>query len=295
MKKAIIRAGVSAMLLAIMLATTDLGSRAQVTNENFDTVLAEMTTRLVSMRPESGKGFARSEFEALAAERFEMLRAAASKDPASVLRYALPDDVLKTMPEEMRGFFEERADLEGELEVIAECEDHDGRTLFYVTHKGERTQLFFAKQPDLELLTGDRVSVHGVLIGDAMAVEQDGITAEAKGDLSTGGTESAITGEIKVLVFLVNFQNDTRTPYTQRSGEQPDVQRLQHLLRHKLLPRSFLRTSMGHRNDRRLVHATYGCGLQPIRHDGHTCSRGGCQCRCKHFGLYEAHVRLPKP
>ncbi len=110
--------------------------------------------------------------------------------------------------------------LEGTLEVIAECEETDGRTLFFLDTGKERYELQFMSKPAEELLTGMQVSVYGgTPMPQAEAAErQEPLIVLAPEQMvvepTENATESAVTGEIKVLVFLVNFQNDTRTPYT---------------------------------------------------------------------------------
>jgi NPCBM-associated, NEW3 domain of alpha-galactosidase len=110
--------------------------------------------------------------------------------------------------------------ITGELEVIAECEDEDGRILYYIKTDKERLKVHFKSEPKQELKTGMQVTIRGSRGADAFDVEADSLqSTSTTATSSTSGTTtqsiaSGTFGEIKVLVLLVNFQNDTRTPYT---------------------------------------------------------------------------------
>jgi hypothetical protein len=100
--------------------------------------------------------------------------------------------------------------LEGDFEVIAECEETDGRTLYYLDTGKERVSVTFGSTPQEELRTGMHLSITGVREGDKFKADANSIR-----DLSQGSAGSSlVAGEIKVLVFLVNFQNNPVEPYT---------------------------------------------------------------------------------
>jgi hypothetical protein len=100
--------------------------------------------------------------------------------------------------------------IRGELEVIAECEESEGRILYFVNTEKERLSVTFDSEPAEELKTGMHVSMRGTRSADEFRAEHRSLEITAQTDASA----ELVAGEIKVLVFLVNFQNDTRTPYT---------------------------------------------------------------------------------
>ncbi|HSK71480.1 MAG TPA: NEW3 domain-containing protein [Pyrinomonadaceae bacterium] len=154
-------------------------------------------------------------FAELAERRYERLSGLIETDAAEVLRVALPDEILSRIPERYDAFFEKREQLEGELEVISECGEEDGRTLYYLNNEKGRFSLHFAKQPEGELLTGARLNVKGVRVGEAVVVEENSLQA-AVGNLEfdAAAAFSNTFGEQKLLVLLVNFQNNLSQPYT---------------------------------------------------------------------------------
>ena len=148
----------------------------------------------------------------LAEKRYAQLTGLIETDAAEVLRVALPAEVLSKIPSNLENYFEKREETEGELEVIAACEENDGRILYYLNNGKERLSLYFAKQPSVELLTGARIHIKSIRVGDAVAVNNQ---ENASTDFQMLEAPLPNTlGEQRVLVLLVNFQDDQRTPYT---------------------------------------------------------------------------------
>ena len=110
-------------------------------------------------------------------------------------------------------------DIQGELEVVVEDGKNNWRTLYYLKTGGKTLALHFAKQPKQNLQTGMKVRVRGVRSGNDVAA--DSLVTEDLGgsssptDLQANATAlSNTTGEHKVLVILVNFQDLQTQPYT---------------------------------------------------------------------------------
>ncbi|MDI1242073.1 MAG: hypothetical protein PSX80_09155, partial [bacterium] len=145
--------------------------------------------------------FADAGFTSAAKSRFLLMSQLAKTDPRSVLDNALSDDALAKIPANAKGYFETRAALSGELEVIAECEEHDGRIHRSLKKDDTRVDLYFANEPSGDLLTGAQVNTTGVLIGDRMVLEADGMTSTATKTTSDTTTASLTntTGEKRVL------------------------------------------------------------------------------------------------
>jgi hypothetical protein len=110
--------------------------------------------------------------------------------------------------------------ITGELEVIAECEEDTGRTLYFVKTDKERLKIHFKSEPKQELKTGMQVNLRGVRSGNEVAADDGSLQIESTAAMSSAAatTQNAIAsgtfGEEKVLVLLVNFRNDTRQPLT---------------------------------------------------------------------------------
>lgn len=200
----------SALVCAILLV-----SAGSFFGQNDRSARLSALTSDVAERAAHGR-FADTGFATAAKSRFRLMSQLAETDPQAVLDNALTDEVLARIPASTKGYFERRDTLTGELEVLAECEEHDGRIHRLLKQGEKRTPLHFVSEPSDDLLTGAEVNTLGVLIGDRMVLEADGMTSTSS---KTSGetTNSALagaTGEIKVLVLLVNFQNDTRQPYS---------------------------------------------------------------------------------
>ncbi|HVE58513.1 MAG TPA: NEW3 domain-containing protein [Pyrinomonadaceae bacterium] len=213
MKKNFLRIFLGLFLVFSCLAVTNFQTHASNGNEKRSAELSDLTTKIAELsgRVPDKNDLAPAEFENLAAERFARLSELAEKNPGEVLRVALPPDILAKIPTDMQVYFEKNADTEGEFEVIYECDGETEVLKYFIKTDKERLPVYFAKQPDTEIRTGSKVRIKGVRIGDALAAE-DGNSIE---NLEVINSIAANTfGEQKVLVLLVNFQNDTRQPFT---------------------------------------------------------------------------------
>ncbi|HLM61664.1 MAG TPA: hypothetical protein VK308_12735, partial [Pyrinomonadaceae bacterium] len=182
--------------------------------------LSELTVKIASLTTKfrNKKFYENNQLEdsitELAERRYSKLTELIENDTMEVLRVALPEDVLSKIPFELQNYFEKREETEGELEVVSECEDNDERILYYLKNGKERLSLRFAKQPDEELRTGERVSIKGVRIGETIAVDESSLPKNSDSFQASAMTLPNTFGEQKVLVLLVNFQNDQRQPFT---------------------------------------------------------------------------------
>ncbi len=175
-----------------------------------------------------------------AAERHQLLAELIERDPAEVLRLALPATVTAGLPTQSRQYFEEWLELEGELQIVCVHQGEPGLPEYLhllETDLGERYALF-AAQPPSGLSTGQRVRVeglvwrgmatpHGGMTDGAMALESgEGIApladdgAEGVSTLNATAATPSTTGAQPTLVMLVNFQDQPAEPYTTAEAEQ---------------------------------------------------------------------------
>ncbi len=209
---------VAVSLIAFVLFTILIGfndrSFAQNQTENLskEDDLSKLTVKIASLTTKLRQdNFSeKNSIAALAEKRYAKLADLIETDAAEVLRVALPADVLPKIPSDLENYFEKREETEGELEVIAACEENDGRILYYLNNGKERLKLQFAKQPE-ELLTGARVSVNGNRVGDTIAVNYQENTSDVQ---VLNAPLPNTFGEQKVLVLLVNFQDNQTQPFT---------------------------------------------------------------------------------
>jgi hypothetical protein len=258
------------------------------------TELADLTVRIASLlERRKAKNLPENvhlgdDFAELAERRFGKLSALIETDTAEVLRSALPEDVLAKIPAEYQDYFEKRGQIKGELEVIAECDENDGRNLFYLNTEKERFELYFAVKAERELLTGANITVKGVRVGNAFAVGEDSLQIDRDNSQSAElEILSNTTGEQKLLVLLVNFQNNTSQPYT--------IDQVNNLIfnhsNSSSVTNFYIRTDVACGRYPRLVHAEYDRRMR-LRAHRFKRQKRGAKRRNKFIGLQSFYVYL---
>ena len=187
--------------LAVILTST------AALSQSFDTKsvkrLAELNSEIARLSESRLSGREASKFENAAKERREILSRMIESAPADALRYGLSSDELAKVPARNAGLFEKHVELTGELEVIAECEEHNSKTERFVKTNDGKFEVFFQNSPDEQ--SGSTISLSGISIDGKVAVESFAAQAQALPNT---------TGEKKVLVILVNFQDKQTQPFT---------------------------------------------------------------------------------
>ena len=143
-----------------------------------------------------------------AAARKQRLLGLMESDPGAVLRVAIPAAVRAGFPAAIHADVEEEVALDGELQVFHEDYAKSSRYRHFLQTATERLAMHFAKEAPT-FLTGTRVRVRGVRLGQDLALN------------GTGGTVQALTsvapntfGAQKTLVILVNFQDNAGQPFS---------------------------------------------------------------------------------
>ena len=157
------------------------------------------------------RGQALSVLLAVARARQEQIGALVDTDTAELLRVALPASIRMNLPPEVAAAVEQDADEDGDLQVF-HVDSADGSSDHYeyalVTAK-ERLALHFAGAPAADLLTGMKVHVHGLRLGQAIAL--DGASSLTVGKATVLPNT---LGAQKTLMILVNFSDEATQPYT---------------------------------------------------------------------------------
>jgi len=144
-----------------------------------------------------------------ATERETVLASLIADDPGAVLQLAVSEAIRSAMPQSAQAHVESQASLDGALEILAEDYATTARVRHYLrTADGSRLSLHFAGAPP-NALTGDRVRVRGVRLGDALALQGGAVSLQ-----NLGGGGSNTFGDQKTLVILVNFQDNAAQPYS---------------------------------------------------------------------------------
>ena len=98
--------------------------------------------------------------------------------------------------------------LSGELEVVAECEEDDARLLYYIRSGDQKVRVTFDRAPEKDLETGMQITVSGRRTG-----KEDFAANEKSMQIAAQAADVTVSGEIKVLVYLINFRNNPKQPY----------------------------------------------------------------------------------
>ena len=109
---------------------------------------------------------------------------------------------------DFQNVFERYEEIEGEIEIVAECEETDGRTLYFLNTVSGKVSLQFDKGIEPEIKTGSRVRLKGTRVGDWF------IAADKGERLDSDVQDLTSTGERRTLVILVNFLDRQTQPYT---------------------------------------------------------------------------------
>lgn len=181
--------------------------------------LADLTIKIASLnnqktRNKSASAEFNDSLKELAENRYELLRDLVEKNPVEVIRLALPDEILNKIPAENKRYFEKREEIKGELEVISECDDYEGRTDYFLKTENERIRIYSTNPLEEEFLTGSKIQVKGLRLNDAMVVESENFQKESANIEAVNSVLPNTFGEQKLLVLLVNFQNNQTQPYT---------------------------------------------------------------------------------
>ena len=159
--------------------------------------------------------------EQLAAERRAILVALMQENPAQFSQAVLPAHVLARLPEWLQPYFEQQVQLDGELEVL--YEDYETRAVLrhFLKSGNKRLELHFEGNSAPHLLTGTKVRVRGVRLGEDVALysgNNDTTTPSSSLQVTQTAPGFNSFGEQKVLVMLVNFQDKATQPFTTDSA-----------------------------------------------------------------------------
>ena len=163
-----------------------------------------------------------TQFATLAAQRQQLLLSLMQTNPSDVLRIAIPNSVSQTMPAQVQPLVEKDTIAQGVLEVLVEMNGTPEKTTGTKMHYGltvaqGKLALHFASNPPEHLLTGSVVRVHGVQVGNDLALASGKPNSSGASSVQVGSSASAppASGDVSTLVILVNFQdNPTAQPWT---------------------------------------------------------------------------------
>lgn len=198
----------------------DSGSETSIQDQRQD--LESLTQALLvsstpadSRRSFSVGGFAQqsqsmSDSVTIAAARQQLLSSLIETHPEEVLRAAIPASIRESLPSEVQSYVEKEVTIEGNLTIVCDESRPENCLRYLLDTEDAQLSLHFAVGFPENLETGSYVHARGVQVGEALALTSDGATL-----MSTAATLPNATGEQRVLVLLVNFQDKpNERPYT---------------------------------------------------------------------------------
>ena len=209
------RSGWAALGLALAIAiATAAGTPTAILAAQAGPTLQNLTGNVIDLIGQHGKAAEHlkpallARLQAIAAQRHQRLAAAIESDPGAVLQVALPGALRQNAPAGVRNFIEEQVDMDGELEVLHEDRAQGSRFVYKLKAFGLDYSLNFRKDPPTHLSSGARVTVRGVRVNTALALDSGASVQAAAAPIAPN-----TFGQQNTLVILVNFRNNTSQPY----------------------------------------------------------------------------------
>ena len=202
----VLRSAVAGMLAVLLLALGVTPVLAQGGSRSPAALAAEsLTQNLLGL---SSQNAPLPTLRNAAAARRQHLLGLMESDPATVLRVAIPATIRAGLPAPIQSDVEAEVTLDGILQVFHEDYAQSSRYRHFLQTSTERLSLHFAKEAP-KLLTGTRVRVRGVRLGQDLALNGTGGSVQALSSIAPN-----TFGAQKTILILVNFQDNTSQPYS---------------------------------------------------------------------------------
>lgn len=154
------------------------------------------------------------QMEAVAAQRQQLLLQLMQSDPGQVLRFSVPANMRAGFPPQVQTAIEAAQQATGVLQVLMEDRSDGARLHYGLKTAAEQLSLHFARIAPTNLLTGSRVRVQGVRVGNSLALDCcNSTTTTSSMQILSAALPNTFGGQ-HTLVLLVNFLNNTTQPYT---------------------------------------------------------------------------------
>ncbi|QUN07059.1 cadherin-like domain-containing protein [Shewanella yunxiaonensis] len=228
----------SAVLSPALFASTSVDERLASKTSNTSTLKADVEARSIALGKQ-GVAVTKSNGNADIAKlvsnaetRQQKLLALFRKDPQAAVNAILPADVRSQLPTEIQPYLAQYGELEGKLLLVNEdSEDGTHRIRYFISNdKNDNIELAVSASQQQALKSGMNVKVKGWQFKNteqqvsavAVADDSDSLQVLAATDNTTtadpvtsSGVLSGTTGDQKLLVLLLNFQdNPTVQPWT---------------------------------------------------------------------------------
>ena len=220
----------SVAILSSILALNGLGqsvSPLQDTPSTSDSAHAwYLTQRLVSLANQfrhssSERQSILEQLRAIAIERQQLLAPMFATEPKTVIRMALPESAKAGLPKAIQDTIEQSVKISGEFSMLYEESSSTSSLRYFLKANGKHHSLHFNGEPPTEFKTGDQVTVSGLQLSSQLLVNSITNAATTSSVPGPQMVSNNAFGEHKVLVILVNFQDNQLQPFT--AGYARDV------------------------------------------------------------------------
>ena len=178
------------------------GAAEEAQNENLR--LLQLNSQLAQAAP-AQKGKILAGMKSVATIRKSRLKALLDKNPKEAERMLLPKEITATLPAELQSSLEQPVTAKGTLEILAidDFPKKEADNEYFLRTAAERFSLY--PTGDFKIKAGTDIKISGTALDDKIVFEPD------KTQVSNVLGET--TGDQKVVVLMVNFQNNTSQPF----------------------------------------------------------------------------------
>ncbi len=154
-----------------------------------------------------------NEMVAVSSSRKERMKSIIKMNPEETLKLSFPRKVRSGFPSQVQKNLEQEISAEGVLEVLIfdDFKNKKSKTEYFLRVDKKRFTLHPTKI--LGVTSGSKIKVTGMKIGDSIVFEP-GIGQKSKVQLAVSNT----LGEQKIVVILVNFQDEAIQPFTRNEA-----------------------------------------------------------------------------
>ncbi|MGZ4826046.1 MAG: DUF4082 domain-containing protein [Terriglobales bacterium] len=198
--------------LLIVMSGSPAMAQASPSLQDQVTSLQQLTQTLISVSQAGDQSTA----AAVAKQRHDLLLAVAAVSPETALAFILPPHTVQQLPGSAAKYLETDAAETGTvLAVVEDYRDHH-KLRFYLNTGREQLEMYLAGNLPPNLVTGAQVQATGKRIDNFLLVPAGALSAPAPASPTNGAglTTSNTFGAQSTAVLLVNFFDNTSTPFT---------------------------------------------------------------------------------
>lgn len=202
------------LLLLISFSPATVQSNAATHPATGLTFQALRQNQALHKAPPHAKAQAQIRLEQTLKQRSQALQSLMIQDPGQAITLILPPHLLNSFPKSLHPHLETPITLEGELiTYIIDAPSHDhSETHFYLkTDQSRHYRVSFAQAIDTPLPSTKKVQLKGHLLESTLLLESDD---EASLTILEDSPDLPAQLTKKVAVFLFNFHDDVREPYS---------------------------------------------------------------------------------